>query len=177
MNKNYRQIGVRSILQRVRVVHVPGMELTTKFRKKSVATYSDLCRDLGELVWNNLDERALREDFVVFANMVALIARRPSTRSGLMVEIGALHHRGRPDTTKVEVTWEHVAVDPDDFEELKGTNCSICPDDIAIELPIPPELARRLWARFALDMSYECESAVDLIVHIPLVEERACVKN
>lgn len=109
--------------------------------------------------------------------MLALIARRPSTRSGLMVEIGALHRKGHPDTTKVEVTWAHAAVDPEDFEELEVSGGSIRLDKIAIELPLPPELARRLWARFALNMRYACESELDLVVHIPYIKELTRSKN
>lgn len=177
MNQPFRQTRAKSILQCGRAVQVPDAELAARFRQKSVAAYSKTCSDLGARVWCNLDERALSEDFTVFVNMLALIARRPSTRSGLMVEIGALHRKGRPDTTKVEVTWAHAAVDPEDFEELEGTNSSIRSDKIAIELPLPPELARRLWARFALNMRYECESEPDLVVHIPYIKELTRSKN
>ncbi|HWQ99997.1 MAG TPA: hypothetical protein VN397_04105 [Candidatus Methylomirabilis sp.] len=162
---------------RARISTIPNAIFETILHGQSSETYHIACMELAALIRTDLDEGDRYEDFIVFATWVSLLALRESTRSTVEVAISALHRKGHPDTTKIEIRWDHTAVDPEDFAILDGTSCSIISEELSIEMPIPPALARTLWARFALNMHYPCESGVDLVVCIPHTEERCAISS
>lgn len=164
----------RAIKSCKRAAHVPADVLTAVFQADSNTGYHLALIELADLIRRTPKLRDLRRDFTVFAQMVALIARRPGTRSNVTIEVSALRRKNRPATALVVIQWDHWATDLEDWMSLAETetDCSIVSNTVPLELSIPPKLTRELWAQFALELNYACFSEDDeLLIRIPLQEE------